>query len=302
MTSKWGTRETLIAPPGHCVVSWDYDAFEMRTWSQCCYWLFKYSDLREVLNDPKRCAHVEMGARLKKIAVEAAYALKKTDKDAYKALRGVAKGPNFGLPGGMGPERLIDYCWNNYGVEVTIEEAIVAREVWLAIYREAGPYLEWVKDQVGRKRGSTGTITQFYSKRLRGRVGYTEAANGFFQALAADIAKEAGWRLMEHAYEKKNSPLYGCRPLGFVHDEYLYAIPYADKHRFHEAAYLGAKIMADTAMEICPDLLFTVSPAAMFRWTKAAGDPLHDSAGLLVPYEVACDLEVPKNQGGAFQW
>lgn len=281
--TKPGARECFIARDGYAIVSVDYDACEMRTWAQVCYWLFGYSDLRLILNDPKRCPHVEMGARLMDMLVEAAYALKKTDPQAFKDLRGLAKGPNFGLPGGMAWARLMDYCRLNYGVTLTVEMAQNACRVWREIYREADPYLGWVKDQVGRKYGSRGTITQFVSKRMRGNVGYTDAANGFFQGLAADLAKRSGVRLMYEAYEHKSSALYGCRPLAFIHDEWLYEVPV---DQIHDAGHLMAKIMCDTAMnDYCPDVLFTAAPAAMYRWSKASGDPVFGPDGRLQVYE-----------------
>jgi hypothetical protein len=316
---KWGQRECFVSRgmrefilqypdswqqrirdgqlPRTSILSVDFDAFEMRTWAQVCFWIFGYSDLREILNNPERCPHVEMGTRLRDQYVEAAdwrqayawgYDLKaRTDKasrDETKAVRGVAKGPNFGLPGGMKEWRLIDYCRKNYGVTITIEQAIRAREVWGEIYREAFPYLEWVKGQVGREFGSRNTIEQFVSKRLRGDVGYTDASNGYFQSLAADAAKRAGWALIEEAYERKGSPFYGARPLAFVHDEWLFEV---QTDRVHEAGYRMAQVQVAAAQAIVPDVLISASPAAMFRWSKAHGDPMHNKQGVLIPYEVA---------------
>lgn len=275
---KRGPRECFVARPGHAIVSIDFDSFEMRTWAQICYWVLGYSALRDILNDPKRCPHVEMGAGLRGISVEAAYALKGS---ARKDLRGLAKGPNFGLPGGMGWARLMDYCRQNYGVVLTPAQAQEACRVWRQVYPEAQPYLDWIKGQIGNQYGSKGTIEQFVSKRVRGNVGFCDASNGNFQGLAADIAKAAGWRLCELAYEDTSSALYGCRPLAFVHDEWLFEVPL---DRIHEAGYCMAEAMCSIAMEYCPDVLFTASPAAFLRWSKAAGDPcLID--GRLVTYE-----------------
>lgn len=318
----WGARECFVAPgyeqflqenpdwlerraqgelramedlPPWCIVSVDYEAFEMRTWAWCCLQILGYSDLATILNDTRRCPHIEMGTRLWDAGanfVEApswedmyrwGYGLKKTDKKLLKEVRGVAKGPNFGLPGGMGAARLQDYCRLSYGVKITLEQAEYACKVWREIYREAQPYLDWVSEQIGRKRGSRGVITQFISQRVRGDVAFTEASNGFFQGLAADIAKAAGWRLCEEAYEKTDSPLYGCRPLAFVHDEWLYAIP---RHRVAVAAPFMAKVMVDTAHEMTGgSVLFKAEAAAMYRWAKVAGDPYFDKDGLLIPYE-----------------
>lgn len=281
-----GPRECFVAPPGHAIVSVDYDAFEMRTWAQICHGLFGYSALREILNDTKRCPHVEMGAAIEGLSVEEAYALKATDKDRFKELRSVAKGPNFGLPGGMGAARLVDYCWVGYRVRLTEARAAEIIRIWKQVYPEAQAYLDWISEHFPRKKAPDDRprtkITQFGSRRIRGRVTYTEAANGYFQALAADIAKDAGWRLAKEAYGQPSSPLYGCRPLAFVHDEWLYAVPL---DRLTEAGHRMAHVMTATAMEWCPDVLFTASPAAMLRWSKKAGDPVYDRDGNLVPWE-----------------
>lgn len=291
--TKPATRECFVSRPGWCIVSVDYDSFELRTWAQICFWVLGYSDLRDILNDPKRCPHIEMGSRLwtnedgSRYTMAEAYALKhgtKDEKAVLKRLRGVAKGPNFGLPGGMGARRLVDYCYSSYGVVITLEEAQTACRVWREIYSEAQPYLDWIaNDILGGGWGARATIEQFVSKRLRGNVGFCDASNGQFQSLAADIATTAGWRLVEEAYEKRESPLYGCRPLAFIHDEWLYEVP---RDRIHEAGHRMAKVMVDTATEFCPDLLFTALPAASYRWSKAAGDPVYRNDEL-IPYEEA---------------
>ena len=291
---KRGPRECFVSRPGWAIVSVDYDACEMRTWAQICYWLLGYSSLRDILNDPKRCPHVEMGASLRGLTVAEAYKLKGS---ARGDLRGMAKGPNFGLPGGMGAPRLMDYCRQNYGVVLTLEQAQEACRLWRVVYPEAQPYLDWVKTQIGRKYGSRATIEQFVSKRVRGDVGFCDASNGYFQGLAADIAKAAGWRLMEQAYEVSSSPLYGSRPLAFVHDEWLFEVPL---DRVHEAGHCMADVMCRTAMEYCPDVLFTAAPAAMLRWSKAAGDPCYalnnklvkaTEGGRLVTFEQAQQIK-----------
>lgn len=285
---KKGARECFVARPGCAVISVDQDAFEMRAWAQILCWLFglQACALPQILNDPKRCPHVEMGARIytasptkPDLTAAQAYALKDIDPKEFKALRGLAKGPNFGLPGGMSAKRLMGYCWSSYRVPVDLEMAETMCQVWREVYPEAQPYLDWVKDQTGRKYGSKKQITQFYSHRLRGNVGYTNAANGYFQGLAADVIKEAMGRAMEEMYCDPRSPLYGCYPLAFVHDELLIEVPL---DRLTEPGLRLAQIFVETAMEICPDVLFSASPAAMLTWSKSAGDPFWKKDGKLV--------------------
>jgi len=238
-----------------------------------------FSSLKDILNDPGRCPHVEMGAGLTKITVAEAYALVGAEK---KALRNLAKGPNFGLPGGMGWARLMDYCRLGYDVVLTADAARDAVATWRTTYPEAPLYLEAIKDLVGRKYGSKTRIRQYVSGRYRGDVGYCDASNGFFQGLAADIAKAAGYILAKEAYSARGSALYGCRPLAFIHDEWLYEVP---RERIHLAGERMASIMCSVAMEYCPDVLFTAEPAASYRWSKKAGDPVRTAEGELICYE-----------------
>lgn len=330
--TKWGARECFVAPgyedyllrnpewqklkmlfaadltllPEEVIVSVDFDAFEMRTWAQCCLWILHYSDLANILNNPKRCPHIEMGTMLRGQHVESddwavkyawGYGLKKSDPKELKQVRGLAKGPNFGLPGGMGAERLMDYCRLNYGVVLELDRvsdkglpsAKTACAVWREIYREAQPYLDHISNDVlsSRKRGAKGDLVQFISNRIRGKVGFCDGANGYFQGLAADAAKASGWALMKEAYCNTSSPFFGARPLAFVHDEWLFAVR---RDRLHEAAYRMRDVQLAAAQRYCPDVTLTASPAAMYRWSKVAGDPFHKKDGKLCSYEEGGEL------------
>lgn len=288
--------------PPNVLLSVDGDACELRTWAQCNYELFGFSDLGEILNNPKRCPHIEFGTLIKgKQNDQAAdwadrfaygYALKKAkdpdSRSAIKKLRNLAKGPNFGLPGGMGAERLMDYCRVGYGTILTLAEAKSICALWRSMYREAQMYLDWVKSQVGKQRGSRTAIEQFYSKRLRGNVGFCDGANGFFQGLAADAFKAVGWALAKEAYCATNSPFYGARSVDFIHDEHVYCV---SRDRCHEAGYRMRDITVEVWQRYCPDVLVTASPAAMYRLSKPAGDPYHIKDGKLaddgelIPFE-----------------
>lgn len=318
--NEWGARECFVAPnytdyllrnpewmklklwsqkkwellPEEVIVSVDFDAFEMRTWAQCCLEILGYSNLADILNDTRRCPHVEMGCRLYdsgkhyvdstdwQVAYAWAYGQKKADPKLYKKIRGVAKGPNFGLPGGMGAERLMDYCRLSYGVTLTLEEAQFACKVWRDTYQEAQPYLDHISNDIlGGKRGQKGTIVDHRAGFVRGGVGFCDASNGYFQMRAALAAKAAGWALIQEAYENTSSPFYGSRPLAFVHDEWLYAVK---RWKLHEAAFRMAEVQVKAAQVFCPEVTLTASPAAFYRWSKVAGDPIFRD-GELIPFE-----------------
>ncbi len=293
--------ETVVRPT-ECIIGTDLAAFELRAWAQVCLWRVGYSDLAEILNDTHkyeeyggvlRCPHVEMGARLKGLSMVDAYGLAKTNKTAYKDMRNLAKGPNFGLPGGMGATRLADYCRLGYGVPILPDKPSVDSkgnvlpsgkkiiQTWKGLYREADRYLRGISRET-QAGGGTCSFVNYQSGRIRGGVGYCDGANGFFQALAAHAATAAGWALMEEMFEKRSSPLFGCRMLAFVHDEYLVSAPYERKH---EAAFRMRDVMVSVVQSLIPDVKIDAEPAAMFRWDKAAGDPVFDKAGKLVCWE-----------------
>lgn len=274
----------LDHPPEWVIISVDFDAFEMRTWAQCCVWMLGKPNcvLWEILNNAKRCPHIEMGTRIEGQWVDApsweqqyawGYGLKKSDPKRLKGVRNLAKGPNFGLPGGMAYLRLMDYCRLGYGVVLDEEKAQLICAVWREMYPEAQPYLDEVKERLKLFRyGSRGTMEQFVSKRIRGDVGFCDGANGFFQGLASDAAKNSGIELMYEAYERVLSPFYGSRPLAFVHDEWLYAVR---RSMLHEAGHRMRDVQVGAAQPYCPDVMLTASPAGFYRWSKAAGDPVY---------------------------
>lgn len=287
-----GIRECYVAEPDHAIVSIDFETFELRTLAQTCWWRFRFSNLREILNDRKRDAHVEMGARLTDRTVDEAYALKVLDKVAFKAMRDVAKGPNFGLPGYMGWERLIGYCYDNYGVVVSPELAQKAVRVWKEVFPEMILHLRSARDKcvkvIGHKKDTKepilgGDFMAWTSGRLRGNIPITELSNSEFQPLASDAAKFSGGRLAEACYVPRVNPIvYGCRPFGFVHDEFLFFVPLEG---LHEKAYELCRIQKEAAQEWIPDVEVRAEPGAMLAWSKKAGDPVFNSAGKLIPFE-----------------
>lgn len=309
LTGRALAEALIYDRPDECLVSVDFDAFEMRTWAQCCYNILGYSDLRDILNNPKRCPHVEMGTMLRNQHVESddwavkfawGYGLKKTDPKDFKKVRGLAKGPNFGLPGGMGAERLMDYCRLGYGVTLSLDEAKNACKVWREIYREAQPYLDHISNDIlsSRKRGAKGELAQFVSNRIRGQVGFCDGANGYFQALAADAAKAAGWAIIQEAYCDTSSPLYGARPVAFIHDEWIFAVR---RDRLHAAAHCMRDIMVKVVQDTyCPDVLISASPAASYRWSKSAGDPVYIKDGKISSFEAGGEL-IPWEEAEAYK-
>jgi len=73
-------------------------------------------------------------------------------------------------------------------------------------------------------------------------------------------------RALIHAcYQEPESPLYGCRPLAFVHDEFVTLAP-AD--RAATALAEQDRIMVAEMARYLPDVKITAEGKIMHRWGK----------------------------------
>jgi DNA polymerase I len=256
-----GVRECLVPRPGCVFAAADYTGMELRTWAQACIKIVGFSDMAAVLNaggDP----HLEIAAALLGIPYANAVATK-GDDDVDNA-RQVGKVGNFGFQGGMGADSLVEYAWANYGVRIVREQAVQLKEVWRRRWREARPYLAFISDLTDRP---DAMVCHLGSERYRGGVTYTEAANSWFQGLAADAAKAAGWLIFKACYAQRDSVLYGSRPVLFIHDEFVLEVP---EERGHECAVELARLMVEGAAPWLPDVPPKAEPVLMRRYSKKA--------------------------------
>jgi DNA polymerase family A len=289
-TQNWSTsngmRECVMPRPGCVFAVGDYAGFELRTWSQVCLWMFGQTRMGQMLNaglDP----HLEMAARIMGISYEEAKADFDADKKGRVYLpRQTSKTGNFGLPGGLGPDRLVDYARKNYNVILTRPKAVELSEHWRGTWPEAPLYLDNAKRFMnsGEKQ-----VKYFVSNRYRGDLRFTEYANGFFQALAADAAKASGFLIARACYAQPESVLYGSRPCMFIHDEFVLEV--TDDEHAHDKAVELACLMVLGASPFLPDIPPVVDPLLCRRWSKAA-DAVWDQNRRLVPW-------VPKTKAAA---
>jgi DNA polymerase-1 len=258
-------RGCFVPRRGYHLLSIDYGQMELHAWAQVCLDLLGFSDLAKMLNAGVD-VHCKLGAMAIGRTYEEVFANRK--KEAWaKDARQMSKAGNFGFPGGLGAARFQAYAKASWGVELTEEEAIELRNLWFAMLSEAKPYFELIGRLTGE--GSDCEIVQTRSNRVRGGVGFTDAANGFFQALAADCAKDAGFDLSECCYTMPSSPLFGSRIVNFIHDEFLFEVPI---DRAHEAAWAANEIMEAAGRRWMPDCPPRSVPALMERWYKDAED------------------------------
>ncbi len=196
-----------------------------------------------------------------------------------------------------------------------LECAKQLREQWLRQWPENAAYFDFVK----RVDESGQPVVQHMSKRLRGFLhgqvdkngepinSGNSIANGYFQALLADAAKNALMAITRECYDRTHvvrsftrhvsrweggpSPLLGSRPILFAHDE---VVPEHPEPVAHEAAHRVSEIMEETLRVACPDMDPAVEarPCLMRRLFKGAeerwargGDKPADASDRLVPWE-----------------
>lgn len=273
-----GVRECFVPRPGMLFASADFSGFELRTWAQVCLKLLGKSKLSEALNagnDP----HLEMARRMLGISYAEADRLNKLGDDKVYKARQSGKVANFGFPGGLGYKRFVEYARMNYGVIVTEEQARALKKFWMESWPEAQEYF----DLIGRICESPRpSITQVFTGRVRSDVGFTDACNSLFQGLAADAAKNAGFLIAWACYAQPESVLYGCRPVNFVHDEFILEVP--DDELAADAAEELAHLMVEGARPFLPDIEPKAEPQLMRRWSKKA-KAVRNEDGKLIPWD-----------------
>lgn len=273
-----GMRECAEPRPGMIFAIGDYSGFELRTWSQVCLWMLGQTRMGEMLNkglDP----HLEMASKILHISYEDAKAdFEANPKGRVYFARQTGKVGDFGLPGGLGFPKLVEYGRKNYNVIITLDEAYALKKFWLSAWPEAPLYL----DQAKRFMDSGQKQVRYYkSNRYRGDLTFTEYSNGWFQALAADAAKNAGFLIARACYADPSSILYGSRPCMFIHDEFVLEV--ADDYYAHDKAVELGRLMVLGASPFLPDIPPVVEPLLARKWSKSA-KALHGPNGRLIPW------------------
>ncbi len=151
---------------------------------------------------------------------------------------------------------------------------------WIA-RGKVGGMKAWAAD-IAARRGSTDLqnaldrdrVVTIPTGRVRAGCSYTESCNWPFQALAADGAKLALYRLDRAGY----------RMAAFIHDEVLVEVPEAPDYR--AVAEDVSRIMVEAMRNVCPDVDIRTEYAVMRRWSKHA-QATCDKEGRLVPWEDA---------------
>lgn len=272
---RGGIRDCFIPREGRVFILCDYDAVEMRTLAQCYLDIVgRPTPLGDMYQaDPAFDPHSYFGAQLLGIEYEEMLRRVESGDPQANEYRQRAKPANFGYAGGMGAGAFVSYA-RGYGVVLDEREAQELRDRWIETY-DMRPWFRCAEQASER-----GRVMCPSSQRLRGNPRYTEACNMPFQGMASDGAKRALFEVARECWAVAESPLFGCRPLVFVHDEIIVEAPIETAH---ESAMRLREIMV-REMEICtPDIPASATPAIARRWAKGA-KPKYDDAGRLVPW------------------
>lgn len=270
-----GIRECFVPRPGYVFANADYAVAELRSLGQVMKNLFGLdgSPLAQAFQaDPLLDPHAMTAARMMGIPFADALALKKQGK--LKA-RKDAKAGNFGFPGGMGVPRFVatekKKYWETDGQQGGLYDQERATSIKQAVVESFGlrKYFDYISDMT---KFDSAVFQTFVSGRYRGGCGYCDGANGFFQAMTADGAKEACFAVAWACYAKPESPLYGSYPVLFVHDELLLEVPIAAAP---EAALELARIMEEAMEVFTPDIKAIAEPLLCDRFSKNA-EPVFD--------------------------
>jgi DNA polymerase I-like protein with 3'-5' exonuclease and polymerase domains len=281
-----GARECFVPRPGRVLIDSDFGSLELHTLAQACLWLLGRSRLAEALNAGID-VHTLVASMIQGIPYEQGVALKKAKDYEFDNSRNAAKPLNFGKPGGIGAEKMTDYASRGYGVKRPLEFWQYAIRVWEQTWTEMPDFFAMVK---GLKLPGTNlyNVVQPWSGRLRAGATFNAACNSFFQGLGADVAKVAGWKIFKACYVDRSSPLFGSRPVLFVHDQFLIETLEAQAAA---AAAETERLMNEAGREVLPDVPVKCEPILARRYSKTAEKKIDPLTGSLTAWE---DLRLEK--------
>lgn len=250
MPKTGGIRECIIPRPGYVFLQCDYSQIELLGLATALDWCVgRESTLTRAIREGTDChlllachpilelgeeyasarAHrKECGAVLEAYGSDRARAeaarpdLDWARFDRIEKARQNAKAANFGFPGGMGARKFVATC-KKQGIAISLDQAERLREAWLGTWPEVRDYFGWASALTSQ--GRSAAVRHFDGGHWRGGCGYTQACNTLFQGLVARGAKLAAWALFVACYLDEASPLFGCRPVLFVHDEFVLEAP-----------------------------------------------------------------------------
>lgn len=253
--TKWAKRLRACypAPPGKVVVVIDYEQGELKIVACLAPEPTMIASYKNGLD-----LHAVTGAKLGGYDFEDFLALKESDRDTYDLIRDRAKPANFGLLYDMSPEGFRAYCWAQYGLLLSLEEATTMHAAFFELYPGLHVYHDnmrsfvhsyrYVRSPLGRVR-HLETIKS-WDRSIRNRS-ERQAINSPVQSTLTDMMC---WAISEI---DRQLPEDKFAIVGMIHDN---LIAYADIDQAEHYARQAAAIMRDLPkheFDWTPQLQFT---------------------------------------------
>jgi len=290
-----GIRACIVPRPGCVFGIFDYSIAELRAFAQVLLSFFGESRMAAELQAGREL-HLAMAAGIlsksegRAVTYDEVTARYKAGEDVAKKARDLAKAANFGFPGGLGAEAFIAFARSSYKIQLdrdpgkAMEAARGLKSDYLFEFPEVRQYFNLIGEHCEAGGGGM-TVEHFKSGRLRGSTRYTAACNSHFQGLVADFAKVGLYRVTKACFGVgeggTDAPLYGCRPVLFVHDEIDLEAP---EQRAPEAVDQMKEIAIAAGQEFCPDIPILGDVALVRRLSKSAKE-VRDVSGRLQVWE-----------------
>ncbi len=267
-----GERECIVPRPGQVFIDADVNLFHMHAFAQVCLEITGRSEMADVLNDFARGVgqkpHVVTGAALAGIPLT-----EFEPKGKHAQFYAMAKRYNFSLLADAGFKRVAATC-SKEGIQLDEGDFYRAKGTWKRRYPEAQAYFDYIQSL-----GDGAQITELFTGRLRGGCSYTDAANGYFSALANSALKAAWFVLARECYDpSRGSILLGSRPVDVIHDQFLVETP--NDAGAHDRAMRVKEIMETELRVFMPDVPPTTDPCLASCFSKGA-EAVVDSNGRL---------------------
>ena len=275
-----GIRECFVARDGCCFIFCDYEGNELRVLAQVLLDQLGKSSLAQLYQeDATFDPHTYMACQRLGIDYSEGKALKKAKDKEFKGVRQIMKACDFGFPGGMASRTFVEFC-KGYKIEMSENQAKELKDFFFKQFPEISKYLRKVGNTVNNHKGQ-GYLPRAY--RVAGDRSFCQLANFYFQGLASEGGLTAFSNVSWACYANPKSPLYGSRPLLFIHDEIVLESPL---ERAHDAAIELKRVMEVSMCKYTPDIPSLAEPALSLRWTKDAYTK-YNAEGHLIP----CDME-----------
>ena len=266
-----GVREAFKPREGYIFAGADYSTAELVALARVCEEWGIPSKMAEELR-ANRDLHLALAADMLGISYDEAMSRMNAQDEEIKTFRSLAKIPNFGLAGGLGAQGLQGFA-KGYGKILSLDECRTLKRQWFAKWPEMEVYFYKIDQAV-----ENGYIIQSKTRRRRGSIGYTDGANTMFQGLIADGAKNALYDVVRACWMEPSSPLYGCKPVLFIHDEIILEAPI---NRASAAADELARVMIDSMQPYLENLPIHAEPWISSRWSKSNRETRNDAGELI---------------------